>query len=640
MDAISLASYRVAVAELLSRCFAEWHPIAPEVWAEDVRRMKGGLRFKWAYAPYLRKMFNSLFEPGVIETIFELFSRAGKSEIVLNAIGYFIDQEPRRTLSLWPTEKHAEKFSKDNLTLELFDPTPCLQYLGTKGSKRTSGNTMLHKIFPGGLLDLFGANAPGDMRRAKGNFLYGEEIDAIGSEQTDEGDQLAIFNKRGDEYPDTIRVFASYPSIKGASRIHAKLEESDWQQWFVTCLLCGGEPYVMHRRQIRYDKDKPNEARLECPRCNGLLNDVQRHAMMMGGDPSYPRYDLWRETQPFRGKRGFQANAMLWPHPVSPKKYPGGFLQMIAQAEIDAANSEDPERSRRVIVNTVDAEPYDPTREDEKPPDWKPLFDRREAYGTDEALTVPRAALVITAMVDCHLNRLEVNWTGYGRKQESWNLLHTVLYGNIRSQEVWDDLNRELARAFKHELGCEITLTIAFVDGGWAAQEVYEYLRRLALHPIDGVTGKVRASKGVGAHGHPLIDPKWRSIARQLKGYHIGTWEAKDTIYQRLKMERNGDTPAGYIHFAQTYSEEFLRQATSEKVTVTYEKGQVVRKYINPDGNRNEALDLLVGNLAAFRLHPRNLDAIEADLIARAKAKDEEEPEPPKRMELRRIGSM
>jgi hypothetical protein len=48
----------------------------------------------------------------------------------------------------------------------------------------------------------------------------------------------------------------------------------------------------MMRTQLLYDRDRPQDARLECPFCKAQLTDQQRYQMMMGGDPSNPRYDL------------------------------------------------------------------------------------------------------------------------------------------------------------------------------------------------------------------------------------------------------------------------------------------------------------------------------------------------------------
>jgi len=603
--AISRSSAVELRARIAARCYAFSSLVPPEEWAQDIYRLPTGGRFRWEFAPYTRAMFKSIFDPNSIETSMQLFSRGLKSTVILLAIGYVIDQAPRRILSLWPTNGQGEKWSKDNLCGELLNCTPALSYLGNATGKRITSNTLLHKEFPGGLIDIFGANSPGDMRRAKGSFLYADEIDAIGTEQTDEGDQLAIFNKRGDEYPDTIRVFSSYPSVQGLSRINARLKDSDHNEWHSTCVECGGEPFVMHRNQLRYDAERPQEARLECPRCSALLTDRQRYDMA-----HRQGYDNWRPRNAFRGKRGYQANALLWPHPVDEKKYAGGWLQCIAQQEIDAKQSDNPRRSMRVLVNTVDAEPWDPTEDSEKPPEWREIYEAREAY-TD----APRDALFLTAFIDVQLNRLECGWRAWGRNEESWGLDHVVLDGHVRTAEVWKSLRKQLARKFPREGGGYLTLGMALVDGGHFAEDVYRFMQELSTNPMPGVSGKCRASKGVGQANHPIIDRKWKTVARNLKGYHIGTWEAKDRIYERLKVKaKDGETPEGVMHFNQRFGEEYCQQLTVETVAISYERGEEVRKYLNAKQARNEAIDIEVGNLAAFRLHPRNMDALEDEL--------------------------
>lgn len=623
MDEVSLESYLSSVARSLSQCFANWSRMPPEVWAEEIYRLPNGGRFRWSYAPYARRMFQSIFDHRNIETNFQLYSRGLKSTVVLLAIGYTIDQDPRRILSLWPTNSQAEKFSKDILTGELFDTTEPLRFLGSAASKRIGSNTLLHKLFPGGLIDLFGANAPGDMRRAKGSLLYADEIDAIDTTLTDEGDQLAIFNKRGDEYPDTIRIFCSYPSLKGASRIASRMSETDGNQWFSTCVKCGGEPFVMTRALLRHDEGRAETARFECPRCGEMLNDADRYTMA-----HLQGFDNWKPAREFRGKSGFHGNAMLWPHPVDLGKYPGGFLQLLAQQEIDAKNAENPKRALRVLVNTVDAEPFDPTDETEKAPEWSVIYGRREDYEI-----VPAAALVLTAMVDVQVNRLEVEWKATGKNGENWGLDHVVLDGNTKHPDVWQKaLCRELQRKFKHELGGEMALDMGFIDGGWAAEYVYAFMQWLAANPVPGVTGKIRASKGIGKHGHPIVDRRWMTIARNLKGYHMGTWEAKDLINQRLRMSPNddGSFPDGYMHFNKNYDEEYFRQLCTGIPTIVYEvvNGELeeVKKFLNEPHFKDEALDLSVGNLAAFRLRHWNFEAKAEELTVR--------PDEPKKEEL------
>lgn len=598
-DLVSLVSYRGSVGSAMQQAFAAWSTMSPAEWAEEKFRLKGGGRFRWDYAPYAREMFDSIFDRRHIETVLQLFSRGLKSTVVLLAIGYIIDQAPRSILSMWPTNSQAEKWSKDILVGELFDQVDCLRYLGSSAKKRTGQITMLHKAFMGGLIDIFGANAPGDLRRAKGSFLYADEIDAMENSATDEGDILAIFNKRADEFADAIRVFASYPSIRGASRINSRLLESDYRQWRSTCVLCGGEPFTMTRQMVRHDDGKPESAVLICPRCEGVLDDDQRYAMAhRQGDHN------WAPTLPYKGKRGYQANAMLWPHPVDREKYPAGFLQMLAQQEIDAKNAEDPRRALRVLVNTVDAEPFDPTEETERPPDWKIIYERRENY-----TRAPLAARVVTVFVDVQINRLELEWRAWAPGEESWGLGHVVIDGDVQKTDIWQKkLTPELERTWLREDGARMALNMAFIDGGKWPDSVLHYLSWLGKEHVS-VYGRVKATKGFGPG--PVIDPQYRTITKNLKGHHIGTWAAKDLVNNRLRMAA---AASGYLHFNQGYDEQFFQQLCTGIPTIVYEKGEEIRKFLNKGKFKDEGLDICVGALAAFRRRRWNYDALETEL--------------------------
>jgi phage terminase large subunit GpA-like protein len=414
-DQKSRESLIQGIVALGNRNFMAWSIMDPVEWALSVRRMPdehGATKaFTFAYAPYEREPFNECLNPRNQEVVLQMFSRGGKSEIVLNVLGYTIHQRPCRIGCLWPTLGQAEKWSKDDFSGYLNEPTPELYDLvGSGTGRRKSDNTLLHKLFAGGLIDIVGANAPGDLRRMKARVLYADEIDAIVEIGTDEGDQLAIFKKRGAEFADTIEIYCSYPSLKRRSRIEAKLLETDYRQWTIVCALCGGEPYIMHRSQLRYEIDRPQEAKLECPKCGDFLSDAHRFSMMHSGE--------WIASRPYRGRAGFQANALLWPHPVDSQKYPGGFLQMLAQQEIDVDRSDNPERSRRVLVNTVDAETYEV--EYEHKPDHTALFLRREDY--DPLRMLPSGVLAIFFFVDVHGDRLELFIDGYGLKNQVWSI--------------------------------------------------------------------------------------------------------------------------------------------------------------------------------------------------------------------------
>jgi phage terminase large subunit GpA-like protein len=115
----------------------------------------------------------------------------------------------------------------------------------------------------------------------------------------------------------------------------------------------------------------------------------------------------------------------------------------------------------------------------------------------------------------------------------------------------------------------------------------------------------------------PIVTRKITTVAKNPKGNEIGTWEAKDRIYERLRMKEPG---ANFMHFNKKFGEAFMRQLVVEKVAIEYDGGQEIRKYENEGNQRNEALDIAVGNLAALRRVPRNWDALEAKITEEAEA--------------------
>lgn len=596
-------SLKNSLAALYARVFADWRIMPPREWAETVRRQPGEhgsvQPFTFDYAPYQREMYDEVFNPRNHEVIYQLASRLGKSATVQNALGYKIHQAPCRIGVMWPTLGQAKKWSKDDFMGELVEPTPELaDLIGDDSGRRKSDNTLLHKIFLGGLIDMVGANTPGDLRRMKFRFGYGDEIDAIDEHGSDEGSILDIFKKRGSEYPDTTEVYCSYPSFRGRSRIEAKLLESDYRQWKVTCLICGGEPYVMHRNQLRYSVDQPQDARLECPRCKGHLTDAQRYAMMMGGDPKKPRFDLWKPTKEFRGKAGFQANSMLWPHPVEPLKFPGGYLQIIAQAEIDAEKSDNPQKSRRVIVNTVDSETF--VDECDAKPEHSKLFLRREDY--DPAKMLPAGVLWIGFFVDVQKDRLELFIDGYGLKNQSWALDYQVINGSPLSppnQGCWAELDRILLQAnYPHPCGQYLRISGGQVDCGNWPDNVYAFTRPRASRGIS-------ASRGASSLCKPIIERKARREGNPpARVWHIGTNEAKDIIYQRLDLDNKEAN--GYRHYPALgqFSEQFFKMLTAEDSEMKKAgDGKWYRAFSCEQGVRNEALDGAVGTMAAVAIH-------------------------------------
>src|SRR5881394_2682505 len=148
-DLVSRDALRARIRRTRERNFAPWSVMPPAEWAQTDRRMPdehGATKaFSFEYAPYEREMCNELFEARNQEVVFQLYSRDGKSEVVLNALGWTIHQRPCRIGCMWPTLGQAKKWSKDDLVGALIEPTQELyELVGDGTGRRKSDNTLLH----------------------------------------------------------------------------------------------------------------------------------------------------------------------------------------------------------------------------------------------------------------------------------------------------------------------------------------------------------------------------------------------------------------------------------------------------------------------------------------------------------------
>ena len=121
----------------------------------------------------------------------------------------------------------------------------------------------------------------------------------------------------------------------------------------------------------------------------------------------------------------------------------------------------------------------------------------------------------------------------------------------------------------------------------------------------------VRAIKGVGGLNRSEVGRPSRNNSANCNVFPLGVDTLKTQILARLKIE--DDNASGYIHFPDFLDEEFFLQLSSEKLVKRYVKGipKFEFKRLRP---RNEALDLMVYNLACFRSLNANMEIIQKKL--------------------------
>ncbi len=557
----------------------------------------GNARYQSSDAPHQRKVQEAPTDPEVQMTVMIGASQIfGKTEVINNIIGYHMDYKPTSTVVMYPTIETAEKFSKKKLR-PLIEATPCLAEIASSRS-RSSDNTILVKDFRGGSIFIVGSNSTSSLRGASGAVLIGDEIDDYEADIGGQGDPVDLLWKRGESYPNVVKVLASTPTVQGRSRIWDYWQSSDQQLWLMPCVNCGERiifkwsmisklPPQIPCALIEWPKGNTEAAQMVCQCCSKSFNDEQRRDMYFAGD--------WQATAPFKGIRGFHLNWLYCPW----REHKGFKNRLHEMAEEWERAKKKGSNSIKVIINTGLCECFE--MEYEKPPEWEALHRRLEPYET----LLPEAVVYLTAFVDVQADRLELQVEGWGLEEENWSIETKKLFGNPHESGVWEALDAEITRRFEHPSGASLKLSCVLIDSGGQndskafARPVYQFVRpRQSRY--------VFAAKGSSEIGAPLFLPKLQKNGVLLQ--MIGSDVCKSEVYTRLSIISPGPL---YNHFPEGrgYDQEFFQQLTAERVSI---EGR--RRVWTKIRSRNEALDLKAGNIAAFEIRNPNLAAIAENL--------------------------
>lgn len=521
-------------------------------------------------APYQREIMDAVNDPEVETVVIMSSSQVGKTEIINNIMGYYIDYDPSPILLMMPTLELAQAYSKDRLAPMLRD-TPALRGKVKDPRAKDSDNTLLHKKFPGGHITLVGANSPSSLASRPIRILLADEVDRFPFSAGSEGDPLSLAAKRTKTFWNKKKVYVSTPTIKDASRIEAEYEDSSMEVWTLSCPSCGYfQPLAWS--QIRFD-----DATMECSKCK------ERHSEYEWKQ----RPGKWIARKENPKKRGFHLNAL-----ASPWEKWTTIIE-----EFKDAKHKGPE-VLKVFVNTSLGETWEDQSDST---DEQMLLKRRERYECE----IPDGVLVLTAGVDVQDDRLEVEVVGWGVGKESWGIEYKVFMGDPGQEAVWNQLDDYLSKEFTYEDGRKIPISCTCVDsGGHYTTEVYKFCKPREYR-------RIFAIKGRGGMGVPFIGKASRNNREKAALFPIGVDNGKETVIARLKKEFEGP---GYCHFPveeeKGYDEEYFKGLTSEKRVIKYSKGRPKIEWVKKGSVRNEPLDLRNYATAALEILNPNLEVL------------------------------
>jgi len=566
-------------------------------WADSYRKLspessaESGA-WKTSRAPYQREIMDSFNDPSIQRIVFMKSAQVGATEILLNVIGYYIDQDPSPMLVMQPTLQMGQAFSKDRLATMIRDSEKIRGCVKDPRS-RDSGNTVLSKKFPGGNLNIVGSNSASGLASRPIRIVLADEVDRYEASAGSEGDPISLATKRTTTFWNKKIYLCSTPTVKGLSRIETAFEESDKRYYHVPCPECN-KKQVLKWKNIVWEENKPETASYACDHCGSVINESKKQWMLKHGE--------WIASDTSSNTAGFHISELysVWSTWADMAK---NFLEAKKNPEM-----------LKTWINTALGESWE---EQGETVEYETLLGRRLNY---DFTTIPEDVLVLTAGVDTQKDRLELQLVGWGKNYEAWVCDYKIFWGDPNAMNVWSDLDAYLKRRFKTESDRMIPISCCTIDsGGHHTNQVYQFTKPRQARRIFAVKGLSTAGKPIA--NKPTFVGKNKAVL-----YGIGADSAKEAIFARLSVENELTT----LHFCSDLDEEYFKQLTAEKRVTKFVRGRknLVWKQIRP---RNEALDTLVYNFAAIYILNPNFNSIEEKILNQQLKPSESKENKPKK---------
>jgi phage terminase large subunit GpA-like protein len=565
-----------AVAKAASEALAPEPNLTVSQWADAHRYLSQKAasepgRWRTDRTPYLRAIMDALSASSPAQRIvFMKGAQIGATESGLNWIGYVVHQAPGPMLSVQPTVDMAKRYSKQRIA-PMIEESESLRDLVKEARERDSGNTVLSKEFPGGVLVMTGANSAVGLRSMPARYVFLDEVDGYPGDVDGEGDPVALAEARTRTFQRRKVYMVSTPTIAGRSRVEREFSKSDQRRFFLPCPDCG-HFQTLKFANLKWDKGDPKSAQYICEECGSCLGEQHKTEMLRRGE--------WRATAEGDGRTiGFHLSSLY---------SPVGWMSWVEIAQRWEAAQGDPDLLKE-FINTVLGEVWQAKGD---APEWDAVYRQRGSY---RAGTVPRGALVLFAGVDVQKDRLEVGVWGFGRNRHRWLIEHRVLPGPTNRPEVWNDLAAMFDETWPHECGTEMSVRDWGVDSGAFSSEVGAFVRgqqgRGNVSAVDGQDSYVAAFIGVGGMDLTINGKK---LKRGLKTLKIGVSYCKQEIVGQLALNKPEDGapyPPGFVHLPENVTEDQVKQLTSESLVTKMVKGRSKREWQIIEGRRNEVLD-------------------------------------------------
>lgn len=594
-------------------------PMTAVEWADKYFYMSSESSYQegqWTTEPFQVAMLNAMGNDQIRVVNIRKSARVGFTKMLHANKGYKLHHKRRNVLAYCPTDPDAEANMKEHVEPMLRDVEELAELAPWIGKKHRDSSLTRKRLTNRKTYWCLGGKAARNYRGKSADEVIYDELSKFDASVEKEGSPTFLGDKRleGATFPKSIR--GSTPGIDGECQITKAAEESPLLlRYHLPCPHCRREQTLKWGGPkspfgIKFERNQLGEAARAWYVCEHTACVIEYHEAVeaaRAGRWICERTGIWTRD----GMDWFdQAGELIDTPPVVSFYIWSAYSTFATWLKIveDFLKVKNDRETLIAFVNTTLGETW---QEDQgERVEWEQLHGRREVYPT-----VPRRAVALTAGIDTQDDRYEGRVWAWGADEECWLVDRWVLTGDPGSEALRKQVRARLRKVYTRADGVRLPILRGCWDsGGHYTDEVYAESKALGVHWIIPV-------RGSPTYGRPIATwPKKRNKQRVYL-VEVGTDNAKETIYARLKIQPSTDGKAveQCIHLPANDAicdEEELQQLTAETKVLKVVQGERVFRW-EAKGRRNEALDCFVYALAALRLSQARF-GLDLDELAKA----------------------
>lgn len=532
-------------------------------------------KYRTARTPYLKEPMDNLSSSSpVTETIVMKGAQLGFTDAGNNWVGYVMERAPGPMLLVMPSIDVAKRNSTQRIE-PLIESCPSLSRLIGPAKSRDSVNNKLQKQFPGGLLVMAGANAPGPLASMSCRYLFIDEPERFPRDVGKEGSPIIIAEQRAKSYGRRKKIFKISTPVFRNGPIFKDYMRGDQRHYRVECPNCHDRHILgfgpVDGWGLTWPEGKPWEAVHKCPVCDFETRDHDKDTLLAGG--------IWVPTAP-----GDHKPRSYW---ISSLYTPFGLGDSWADIAAGWERAQGDELMLKSFWNTTLGLPYDGEAE---APEWKDIMDRAGGYRRG---TVPKDASFLMFGADIGKRYAVYEVVAFGRNGETWSVDYGLIDGSPFDVDgpLWEGLREVIMTRYEHESGAMLPISVANVDSGFASHETYTFCRSFigvkGAPIVQAVKGDAKLKSIVNTPKRVDINLNGKVTKRGATLQSVNGTMITQTFYAWLKKpapEDGSPYPYGFCHFPDGYEQDFFQQVTADQVVEKEVAGGGVEVQIQKTG--------------------------------------------------------